>query len=57
MSKETEAMKLPPGKKCDDCYAFRFCNGIGCTWSGRTECDYFPNRFAEPKIQPQEVKP
>ena len=40
-------MKLPEGKTCDLCFAFRFCNGIGCTWAGRTECDYWPNRFME----------
>ncbi len=47
MSAEHEQMKLPAGKTCDSCFAFYFCNGIGCTWPGRTECDYFPNRFHE----------
>lgn len=55
MSKETEAMKLPPGKTCDQCFAFSFCKGIGCRWSGRTECDYYPNRFAEPVSAETEV--
>ena len=40
-----EEMNLPDGNTCDDCFAFRFCNGIGCTSSGRTHCDYHPNRF------------
>ena len=46
-SPEQRAMELPPGKTCDSCFAFRFCIGIGCTWSGRTSCDYFPNRYRE----------
>jgi MoaA/NifB/PqqE/SkfB family radical SAM enzyme len=40
-----DSMKLPQGATCDQCFAFEYCAGIGCTWSGRTECDYFPNRF------------
>lgn len=40
-------MKLPEGKTCDDCFAFSFCNGIGCSWPGRTACDYWPNRFKQ----------
>jgi hypothetical protein len=43
-------MKLPEGKTCDVCYAFRFCKGIGCSWEGREECDYWPNRFKEKKV-------
>ena len=42
-----EEMKLPEGKVCDQCFAFRFCKGIGCSWSGRVECDYWPSRFIE----------
>ncbi len=40
-------MRLPTGKTCDDCFAHKFCFGIGCSWSGRTSCDYWPNRFQE----------
>ena len=36
---------LPEGKTCNDCYAFKFCIGIGCTSHGATHCDYWPNRF------------
>lgn len=42
-----EDMKLPAGKTCSDCYAARFCVGIGCTKPGSTKCDYWPNRFRE----------
>lgn len=42
-----EDMKLPPGKTCADCFASRFCIGIGCTTPERTTCDYWPNRFRE----------
>ena len=52
LSPESQAMKLPAGEVCDNCFAFTFCAGIGCTWSGRTECDYYPRRFlkAQPNV-------
>lgn len=53
---EREAMKLPDGVTCDSCYAFRFCSGIGCSWSGRTECDYYPNRYRPAKGAAQPVE-
>ena len=40
-----DQMQLPEGKTCNDCYAFQFCIGIGCTSHGATHCDYWPNRF------------
>lgn len=40
-----EEMKLPEGRVCGDCFAWRFCIGIGCTTAERTTCDYWPNRF------------
>jgi hypothetical protein len=40
-----DQMALPEGNTCNDCYAFRFCIGIGCTSHGATHCDYWPNRF------------
>lgn len=43
-----EEMKLPEGKTCADCYAVRFCVGIGCTVATATKCDYWPRRFREP---------
>lgn len=48
-TEKRESMKLPAGKTCNDCSNFGFCEGIGCSWSGRTECDYYPNRFT-PKV-------
>lgn len=42
-------MQLPPSKTCADCYAARFCVGIGCTKPDATKCDYHPNRFFEKK--------
>ena len=44
-NKKKKAYYTRSGKLCDDCYAFWFCDGIGCTESGRTSCDYWPNRF------------
>lgn len=41
----SEEMKLPPGRTCADCFAARFCIGIGCTTAESTSCDYWPNRF------------
>lgn len=41
-------MRLPDGKTCADCYAVRFCVGIGCTTVESTKCDYWPRRFREP---------
>jgi hypothetical protein len=38
-------MKLPDGRTCADCYAVRFCVGIGCTTAAATSCDYWPRRF------------
>lgn len=38
-------MMLPEGKTCVDCFAVRFCVGIGCTKPDATRCDYWPNRF------------
>lgn len=42
-------MQLPVGKTCADCYAVKFCVGIGCTKTDATKCDYYPNRFVEKK--------
>lgn len=42
-----KAMQLPPGKTCADCYAIKFCLGIGCTTLSSTKCDYHPNRFRQ----------
>jgi len=40
-------MMLPVGKKCGDCFAFRYCKGLfGCKDSN-VECDWFPVRFKE----------
>ncbi len=47
-------MQLPAGKTCADCYAVRFCVGIGCTKPDATKCDYHPNRF-HPKKPEQEL--
>ncbi len=52
MTKEQAEMQLPPGKTCSDCYAYRFCSGIGCTWADRTQCDYHPRRFAPKQETP-----
>lgn len=38
-------MKLPAGRTCADCFASKFCIGIGCTKEESTSCDYWPNRF------------
>lgn len=43
-------MQLPPGKTCADCYAAKFCVGIGCTKPDATKCDYYPNRFREKNL-------
>jgi hypothetical protein len=45
----TEEMKLPTGKTCADCFASKFCIGIGCTTADDTSCDYWPNRFKQRK--------
>jgi hypothetical protein len=36
---------LPPGFTCQDCWAFSFCAGIGCTTAENTVCDFYPSRF------------
>lgn len=41
----TADMRLPSGRGCADCFAVRFCVGIGCTTPVETSCDYWPNRF------------
>lgn len=49
-------MKLPEGRTCGECYAFKHCKGLfGCK-SYNTECDYFPVRFRikTPPRDPQE---
>lgn len=41
----SDSMKLPEGRTCDECYAFKFCKGLfGCK-PDNTECDYYPVRF------------
>ena len=42
-----ESMKLPPGKTCDDCVHARRCFGIGYSTPGRTQCDFYPNKFQQ----------
>jgi len=37
---------LPEGFTCEECYAFRFCFGIGVSKPGQTTCDWFPVRFS-----------
>ena len=38
-------MKLPEGKRCDDCaHAYR-CFNLGYSQSGRTTCDFWPSRY------------
>jgi hypothetical protein len=42
MSREpnyAEEMKLPDGRTCSECFASRFCIGIGCTTAESTKCD------------------
>lgn len=43
--------RLPPGATCAQCFAVRFCVGIGCTSATATSCDYWPNRFRAAKAQ------
>lgn len=38
-------MLLDDGVMCDDCLYFNRCQTFGFTWPGRTECDFYPNRF------------
>ncbi len=47
-----DSMNLPEGVTCDSCFAFSYCKGIGCTWAGRKQCDYYPNRYS-PKLTPK----
>lgn len=37
--------RLPDGRTCADCFAVKYCVGIGCTTAESTSCDYWPNRF------------
>lgn len=46
-SRNNEEMALPPGKTCGQCYAFRFCSGIGIAKPEQTRCDYWPVRFVQ----------
>lgn len=45
-------MKLPEGKRCDDCFHARRCFGIGYSEPGRTACDFWPSRYREPVAPP-----
>jgi len=38
-------MKLPDGKTCDNCVHARRCFGMGFSTTGRTSCDFWPNKF------------
>lgn len=40
-------MRLPGGKACDDCAHHRRCFGMGFSQSGRTSCDFWPNKFRQ----------
>jgi hypothetical protein len=42
---------LPDNKCCDDCFHFLRCTGIGCTWTMRKECDFYPSRFEERTVK------
>lgn len=44
-SPEHIAMELPPGKTCDNCWHSWRCFTLGYSQSGRTSCDFYPNRF------------
>lgn len=46
-------MKLPEGKRCDDCAHAKRCFGFGFSTPGRTSCDFWPSRFLE--LQPVEA--
>jgi hypothetical protein len=50
-------MDLPPGKKCGDCFASRHCIALGISTADRTSCDFWPNRFKEPKREDVEAAP
>lgn len=39
-------MRLPDGKTCDDCKHAKRCFAFGYSQSGRTNCDFWPSRFA-----------
>ena len=53
-----EDMQLPAGKKCGDCFASRHCIALGMTTAERTSCDFWPNRFKEPRpAQPADAPP
>lgn len=43
-------MRLPVGFTCAECFAFRFCKGIGVATETQTTCDWFPVRFS-PSIE------
>jgi hypothetical protein len=38
-------MRLAPGVTCDDCAHCRRCFAFGFSKTGRTSCDFYPNRF------------
>ena len=40
-------MRLPEGKRCDDCAHAARCFGFGFSTSGRTSCDFWPSRFLQ----------
>lgn len=39
-------MRLPDGVTCDGCVHSKRCFGFGFSQTGRTSCDFWPNRFA-----------
>ncbi len=46
-----EDMKLPEGKTCADCGAFKRCALLFGGEPDNTECDFSPSRFAPRMIQ------
>ncbi len=49
-------MQLPQGKTCDMCVHYRRCFAFGFSEKGRTNCDFWPNKFVE-RLSQLQTKP
>jgi hypothetical protein len=53
---ERDPMQLPPGAQCDQCFAYRHCNGLfGCEPTS-TRCDWSPSRFSYAQTYVQSLR-